>query len=529
MGVRDSGISRTRGTDMSADQEHGSSSARTPRTIGLRVRRLGIDTQQEAAVFMHRDCPVCRSEGFRANARVLLRHGSSSIIATLYHVKDHWLGMGEAGLSESAWARLGVRQGDEITAHHPRPLESLSKVRGKVYGKRLEEDDFQEIIVDIVAGRYSDVHLSSFITACSARPLDRDEIVDLTRAMVDAGERLEWGSSPIVDKHSVGGLPGNRTTPIVVAIVAACGLTMPKTSSRAITSPSGTADTMETMAPVDLDTEAMRRVVAKEGGCIIWGGSVELSPADDILIRVERALDIDSDAQLVASVLSKKIAAGSTHLVLDLPMGPTAKIRSESAARSLAALLADVASVFGLQTKMLVSDGSQPVGRGIGPALEARDVLAVLQNAPDAPVDLRTRAVRLAGVLLELASAAANNEGEKIASSVLADGRAWRKFQRICEAQGGMREPPTSMFRHPVLADRSGAVALIDNRRLAMVAKLAGAPESKAAGVYVHQHVGERVSKGDPLFTIHAQTRGELAYAVEYVAGNSEIFQVRDS
>lgn len=514
---------------MSPDEERGALSAHMPQANALRARRLGIDTQQEAAVFMHEDCPLCRSEGFRANARVLLRHGSSSIIATLYHVKDDWLRMDEAGLSESAWVRLGVQQGDEITAHHPRPLQSLSKVRGKVYGKRLEEEDFQEIIADIVAGRYSDVHLSSFITACSARPLDRDEIVDLTRAMVDAGERLEWGSPPIVDKHSVGGLPGNRTTPIVVAIVAACGLTMPKTSSRAITSPSGTADTMETMAPVDLDTEAMRRVVMKEGGCVVWGGSVELSPADDILIRVERALDIDSDAQLVASVLSKKIAAGSTHLVLDLPMGPTAKIRSESAARSLATLLADVASVFGLQTKMLVSDGSQPVGRGIGPALEARDVLAVLQNAPDAPLDLRGRSIRLAGVLLELAGAAVGNEGEKIASSVLADGRAWRKFQRICEAQGGMREPLTSLFQHPVLADRSGTVVLIDNRRLAMAAKLAGAPDSKAAGVYVNKHMSDRVFKGDPLFTIHAQTRGELAYAVEYVTVNTDIFRVQES
>lgn len=514
---------------MSPDEERDSSLVHMSRAIALKVRRLGIDTQQEAAVFMHRDCLVCRSEGFRANARVLIRHGTNSIIATLYHVKDDWLKMDEAGLSESAWARLGVREGDEVTAHHPRPLASLSKVRAKVYGKRLEEKDFQDIIADIVAGRYSDVHLSSFITACSARPLDRDEIVDLTRAMVDAGERLEWEGSPIVDKHSVGGLPGNRTTPIVVAIVAACGLTMPKTSSRAITSPSGTADAMETMAPVDLDTEAMRRVVAKEGGCIVWGGSVELSPADDILIRVERALDIDSDAQLVASVLSKKIAAGSTHLVLDLPMGPTAKIRSESAANSLVRILADVASVFGLQTRMLISDGSQPVGRGIGPALEARDVLAVLQNAPDAPADLRNRAVRLAGALLELAGAAAGGNGETIASSVLADGRAWRKFQGICEAQGGMREPPDSMFRQPVLADRAGTVSLIDNRRLGMVAKLAGAPESKAAGVYVYQHTGDRVSKGDPLFTIHAQTRGELAYALEYVAVNSEIFQVRDS
>ena len=190
--------------------------------------------------------------------------------------------------------------------------------------------------------------------------------------MVDAGDRLTWSSEVVLDKHSVGGLPGNRTTPIVVAVVASHGLTMPKTSSRAITSPAGTADTMETLAPVDLDLPAIRRVVEREYGCVVWGGAVRLSPADDILIRVERALDIDSEGQLVASVLSKKIAAGSTHLVLDVPVGPTAKVRSVDAAHALSGALSDVAAAFGLKTNIVLSDGMQPVGRGIGPAPRQR-------------------------------------------------------------------------------------------------------------------------------------------------------------
>ena len=247
---------------------------------------------------------------------------------------------------KSAWARLDLNDGDEIAASHPRPLDSLSLVRGKVYGHRLEDSALATIISDITSGRYSDIHLSSFITACSARPLDRDETIGLTRAMVEVGDRLKWAASPVVDKHCVGGLPGNRTTPIVVAIAAACGLVMPKTSSRAITSPAGTADTMETLAPVDLDLPTMRAVVEREGGCIVWGGAVRLSPADDILIRVERALDLDSEGQLVASVLSKKIAAGSSHVVLDLPVGPTAKIRSAEAARSLTQDLIDCRAGF---------------------------------------------------------------------------------------------------------------------------------------------------------------------------------------
>ena len=211
--------------------------------------------------------------------------------------------------------------------------------------------------------------------------MDLQETIDLTRAMVGAGERIDWGRAPIADKHCVGGLPGNRTTPIVVAIAAAAGLTMPKTSSRAITSPAGTADVMETLTRVDLDVPAMRRVVESEGGCFVWGGALTLSPADDVLVRVERSLDLDSDAQLVASVLSKKIAAGATHALIDIPVGPTAKVRTEEHAQRLQALLEQVAAAHGLQLRALRTCGAQPVGAGVGPALEAHDVLAVLRGA----------------------------------------------------------------------------------------------------------------------------------------------------
>jgi thymidine phosphorylase len=492
----------------------------------LRARRLGIQTSGEPVVFMRSDCFVCRSEGLSARSQVLLSANGRETVATLYHVSSDLLAGDEAGLSEDAWARLQVSEGDRLVARHPDPVESLAKVRSRVHGNRLDDAALRSILADIVERRYSDVHLASFVTACSALPLDRPETVGLTRAMVEVGERLSWPSSPIVDKHSVGGLPGNRTTPIVVAIVAAHGLTMPKTSSRAITSPAGTADTMETLAPVDLDLSAIRRVVKREGGCIVWGGAVRLSPADDILIRIERALDLDTEGQLVASVLSKKIAAGSTHLVIDMPVGPTAKVRSAEAAESLAERLMDVAAEFGLRVSVLRSDGTQPVGRGIGPALEARDVLAVLNNSADAPADLRARACTLAGALLELGGSAAAGLGKILAERTIDDGRAWRKFQRICEAQGGMREPPVAARRRPVLAARRGRLSAIDNRKVAKLAKLAGAPDAKAAGVEMHVKVGEPVESGEPLCTVHAQSPGELQYALDYASAHAEMFEV---
>lgn len=260
-----------------------------------------------------------------------------------------------------------------------------------------------------------------------------------------------------------------------------------------------------------------------------WGGAVSLSPVDDLLIRVERPLDLDSDGQLIASVLSKKAAAGSTHVLIDVPVGPTAKVRSKEHALNLATGMKTVGDVLGLAVDVVQTDGSQPVGFGIGPALEARDVLAVLEGRAEAPPDLRRRALDLAGRLLELANLVKAGEGASTAADTLQNGKALRKFEAICEAQGGRRTPPQAAHRRPVPSDRAGVVTSIDNRRLARVAKLAGAPRSAAAGLDLHVHVGTTVDRDEPLFTVHAQSLGELEYALRYLESEPTIVVVDDA
>jgi thymidine phosphorylase len=495
-------------------------------THELRLRQLGIDTYQEPVIYMRSDCHVCRSEGFQAQARVRVSTRTTSIIATLNVVTGGLLAADEAGLSDAAWRMLGASPGERALITHPPPLDSLGHIRAKVFGRRIGAPEMQSIVRDVAAGYYSDVHLASFITACATAPLDLGEIVALTRAMIDVGERLDWGRAPIADKHCVGGLPGNRTTLLVVPILAAVGMTIPKTSSRSITSPAGTADTMETLAPVDLDHATMRRVVEREGGCIVWGGALHLSPADDVFIRVERPLDLDGEGQLIASVLSKKVAAGSTHVLIDAPVGPTAKIRSAEAGLALTKSLIEVGRAVGLQVDVMLTDGLEPVGRGIGPSLEARDVLSVLQANATAPADLRHRALQLAGRLLEFSGHVPGGEGLARAERALADGSAWRKFQAIADAQGGLREPPQAAHTQPILASRPGRIATIDNRRLARVAKLAGAPTDAAAGVESCVRRGSEVDAGQPLFVVHAQSRGELNYALDYVRAQSDIYEL---
>ncbi len=489
----------------------------------LTFKPLEIDTYQEHVIFMHRDCAVCRAEGFSAQTRVQVSTGAQSLIATLNMVGDALLAPSQVGLSSGASQQLGVAAGDIVAVTHAPGLESLRAVRSKIHGNPLDAPQLCAIMGDVAAGRYSDVHIAAFLSACAGGRMTTQETVDLTCAMLDTGDRLDWNRPVVADKHCVGGLPGNRTSPIVVAICAAAGLLLPKTSSRAITSPAGTADTMEVLTRVTLSAAEMRRVVERVGAALVWGGSLTLSPADDVLIRVERALEIDSDAQLVASVLSKKLAAGSTHVLIDVPLGPTAKVRTDSDLARLRLLLEEVARAFGMHVLVVHTDGSQPVGRGIGPALEARDVLAVLQGAASAPADLRGRALLLSASLMEFCGAVPAGQGLALATRLLADGAAWAKFQAICEAQGGLHQPGSAPLRREILAPADGIVTSIDNRRLSRAAKLAGAPNRKEAGIDMHVRLNDAVRAGQPLFTIHALAQGELAYSQDFLATHPAI------
>ena len=492
----------------------------------LRAMRMQLHTQNQAIVLMHVDCHVCHSEGLASRSQVLVTGGNREVQALLYQTNSPLFALDRVVLSEAAWQALGIEDGDTVLVRHAPVLHSLAGVRRRIHGQRLDGPGLAAIVHDVVHGRFTDVQLSAFLTATATLPLDEQETTHLTRAMVEVGERLSWPSPVVVDKHCVGGLPGNRTTPIVVAIAAASGLVMPKTSSRAITSPAGTADTMETLAPVELDLGSLRRVVEAEGGCLAWGGAMHLSPADDIFVRIERELDIDTEGQLIASVLSKKIAAGATHVVIDIPVGPTAKVRSPEVAQHLAARLTATAEHFGLTLRCLITDGSQPIGHGIGPALEARDVLAVLRNTPDAPEDLRERAAMVAGAVLELGGVATDGDGMRLALEPLRDGRAWHRFERICTAQGGLREPPRAAHVRPLAAECSGRIVHIDNRKLSRLAKLAGAPERKAAGVHLQLRLGDVVSQGQTLMELHAQTPGEMAYALQYAVDAGPIVHI---
>ncbi|SDC50952.1 AMP phosphorylase [Natrinema hispanicum] len=401
--------------------------------------------------------------------------------------------------------------------------QSVQYVRKKLNDIELEDDELEAIVKDIHENRLSDIELSAYVSAVYANGLSLQETKHLTRAMTDIGRQLSWDAPVVADKHSIGGVAGNCVTPIIVSIVAAAGLTMPKTSSRAVTSPAGTADVVEVFCDVEFSMDEIESIVAEANGCLVWGGGVDLSPVDDAIIRAENPLSIDPPGQLMASVLSKKRSAGSTHVVIDIPYGEGAKVESLADSRELADDIKRVGAHLDVAVTCAITHGTEPIGHGVGPVLEARDILAVLHG--EGPESLRLKSVRLAEMLLTHCGVDAS------AADILESGAALERFRHIVAAQDGDPdvepddlEPGSESTT--VRAERSGVVTSVDNRQLCDLARRAGAPKDSRAGLVIHKSTADPVEPGDDLYTIYAETGNKRA-AAETLAADREPIRVR--
>jgi len=420
---------------------------------------------------------------------------------------------GSVGLYEEPARKLGLEKEEIVKVELVTLPESLSYIQAKINNARLRENQIEAIIKDVVEGHLSNIELASFLTALHIHGLSMEEAEALSKAMVKTGRTLSLGKKPILDKHSIGGIPGDKTSILVVPIIAAAGFTIPKSSSRAVTSPAGTADRVEALCPVTLSVEEIRAVVKKTNGCMVWGGALELAPADDIFIQVEYPLAIDP--MLLPSIMSKKKAIGATHVVLDIPTGRGAKVKTMGEAEGLAADFMELGKRLGMNVQVGVTFGEQPLGYAVGPALEAREALSAVMG--HGPPDLYEKATSLAGILLEMVG---KRNGKLIAQGILKSGKAERKLRDIIEAQGG---DPTIKPEDLAVGDKKaemtaaqdGEVLWINNEGIAKIAKEAGAPKDKGAGLILRTKLGERVKKGQPTMEIIAERNTKLESALE--------------
>jgi len=494
----------------------------------MRLRRIPIFGGRDHCAYLPANSNSVSAFDYLGSAKVEISAGAASI-RTRVQVIDlpDVLDPDAIGLSSEAFAELGVPEGSEVTIRRTPSPESRAALTSKIQGGTLSEQQYHTLIRDIVESRYPEGEVAAFLVAATQN-LSDDEVVSLARVRTRFTQRMTWPDKIVVDKHSMGGIPGSRITLIVVPIVAAHGgFLMPKTSSRAITSAAGTADAMETLANVELGPAELRVCLEQARACIAWNGRLNHSVVDDVMNAITRPLGIDSNRWSVASILSKKLTAGSTHVIVDLPFGKRAKLKTERDALELAALFENVGRGLGLTVQAFATDGSKPIGRGIGPALEVRDVIWALDNHPEAPADLVEKALFFASRILAWDPTVGSVEaGRDRAEKLLRSGAAREAFERIIDAQG-RRSPPVMPGRliHTFHANRAGAIREIDGWAVTEIARRAGAPLDKAAGVDILRNVGDTVGCGEPLFVIHASAQGDLEEAAR-LAGNSRCYVI---
>ena len=451
--------------------------------------------------------------------RIRITYGSQQMIAIANIAAN--FPQNRIGLYNETASALGVKEDETVNVQLAPLPESLFNVRAKLRGERLREKDIVTIVNDVVERHLSTVEIAAFLTALSIHGLSTSENEALSRAMVATGKTLSFGEAPILDKHSVGGIPGDKTSMLVVPIAAAAGFTIPKTSSRAITSPAGTADRVETLCPVNLSINEIKDVVSKTNGCLVWGGALELAPADDLFIQVEYPLGIDP--MLLPSILSKKKAVGATHIVIDIPTGMAAKIKTRTEAYTLASDFVDLGKRLDLNIQCALTFGDQPLGCNIGPALEAKEALTTLMGG--GPPDLREKAVSLAGMLFEMVGV---ENGRAKAEDMLDSGRAEKKLREIIGAQGGNPaikpdELPVGAEKAEVRSEHAGKVIWLSTEDIVRIAREAGAPKEKGAGIVLHAKLGETVHKDEVLFEVYAERSSKLASALELAGQLSPI------
>jgi AMP phosphorylase len=423
----------------------------------------------------------------------------------------------EIGLSKEVSSILRLKAGSIIDVNISEVTGVAPLIKKKISGKELKSKELVQIIEAIVNNQVTEAEIAYFTAAERFSGMSPREIIALTEAMIKTGAKLEFKGDYVADKHCIGGIAGNRTTPILVSICAAAGITVPKTSSRAITSASGTADVIETISNVEIPLGKLKKIVEKVGACLAWGGSLGLAPSDDKIIHIERLLNLDVEPQLLASIMSKKVAAGAKYLLIDIPYGRGAKVSSLTEAKSLGRKFERLAKYFKIKLAVVHTDGSQPIGNGFGPTLEMMDVLAVLENS--GPEDLKQKSLFLSAELMKLCGM--KNTRRK-AKEILSSGQALNKFKEIVNAQNGKKDfekrvksLKKAKIKKTIMVRKSGKITSIDNRGINSLCRILGTPETDGAGTYLHSHVG-KVEKGKPLITLYSESRTKMRDALRF-------------
>ncbi|MDO8624728.1 MAG: AMP phosphorylase [Candidatus Diapherotrites archaeon] len=494
------------------EPSHEMNSVATQYAQKMKAKVLDIESRTLISILHAQDC---RELGVLPMERVeLTSPKTKKSIVTVVDTTTSMVEPNEIGIFKDVQKELGVKDGDALMVSPSLQPQSVKFIKKKLRGLELAPEEITAIVNDIAKNRLSEIEASAFMTAVYIHGNTLPEIVAMTKALAMGGDHVDIQKKPVVDKHSIGGING-RVTMILVPIIAAAGAFIPKTASRSITSAAGTADAMEVLCDVELSVAQIKSITEKIGGVIAWGGGVSLAPGDDKIIQIEHPMALDPEGQVIASVMAKKFAVGAKFLVIDIPVGPDMKVDSRERAEALARRFVEVGKKLGMRMEVVLTDGTEPVGRAFGPALEAKVALETLEGKRFD--NLGEKACELAGILLELCGKAPKKKGLVMAKNILKSGKAYQKMQEILHAQNARifksEQIKSAKLKETVLSDSDGEIASINVRRLVEIARLAGAPGDAQAGVMLLIDKGNSVTRGRPLMEIHSNNPQKMMLA----------------
>lgn len=478
----------------------------------LEAKKIDLEARDQVIILNKKEA---ENNGLRAQDRVKLSRKEKSCTAVVETSKS-LVEKGEIGLVQQVMEEFDLGEGTALEVRPTGRPESVEHIKEKLEGKELSKHAINEIIQDITEQRLSDIELSAYVSGVYSQGMNNGEIKNLTRAMINSGEIIEYDRDPVFDHHSIGGVPGNKITLLIVPIIASAGLMIPKTSSRAISSAGGTADIFETLADVNLSLEDIKEIAEDVGGVIAWGGAVNIAPSDDLIIRAEYPLRIDPYPQVIASVLSKKKAAGADYLVMDIPVGANTKVESMELGRKYARDFVSLSEEIGIETSCALSYGGQPIGNAIGPAIEAKEAMMALEGK-EVPSSLLEKSTTLAGMALEQGG---YNDGKEKAKELLESGKALDKMKEMIERQGGDPEISSDeikigKYSQEIHSNEDGYVDSIDNNIIINIVRAAGGPSSKKAGILLNKKKGDKVDEDELIYTIYSDYESKLKEAVD--------------
>ena len=392
---------------------------------------------------------------------------------------------------------------------------SMQAIRKKMLWKKITDEEIDAIIEDVKDNKIHDLVLAYYVATSFFYKSDVHELAYTTKATAYTWDMYRFPGI-VAGKYCIWWVPGNETTMIVIPILASLWITVPKTFSKAITSPAATGECVNVLMDIEFDKQEVIRLTDKVWACLVWNEKLNLAPVNDKIIKVSSPLGMEPYARMISSIMAKNYAMGINHCLIDIPMWPTAKVATMKDAKRVAKRFRDIWEYLWIKMDVEITDWSQPIWRWIWACLQAREALRILQQYKTRSEDLEKKAIFLASKILVLCWVA-NSMGnsEKMVKTQLENWEAWKKMQEIIKAQNWdpsvkSEEIQLGKFSYDVVADKDCIISKVDMKHLNTMVRWLWAPKEYQAGIYLHKRLWDKVKKWDVIYTMYSPSANKL-------------------